>query len=394
MLFQPFKPAGYRRKLFDLILDQKPDFVIANGDHVYFDLPALDRLRENPLLNAASSFIRAMSAVFDPALPVLGSANEAALTIVGDDQIASIYGVRFRSTPIFFITDDHDYFDNDDATRQRVTFPPDAFHRDLRNALQKLYFPEFIVERELGTEIPGLSHQDGVQLSSHFGEIQYGDLFTGLLYDCGGYLDLGAQAGLFPIGVEAWLLKRTKIEDSRHLIHFPSHPLGWTAGKWREWYRDLLVSQGSIVAEVLRDENGNKYMWQEGWWNQHQRLVAMLSAQVERKPIMLTGDLHALGATRIERSGSLDLSSNPVISILPGPVGVGDAGWPSRARGVLAQTPADLVTTGLLGLEERNGYAVLQFDRDRIECQLFRCPEGYVSPSQLNVDVVARLNIG
>jgi phosphodiesterase/alkaline phosphatase D-like protein len=394
MLFQPFKSARYRRRLFDLVLEHEPDLVIANGDHVYFDLPALDRIRENPLLDVMSGFVRAMSAVFDPRLPVLGSANEAALTIVGDDQIASIYGVRFRSTPIFFITDDHDYFDNDDATKERVTFPPDAFHRALRNALQALYFPEFIVEREFGSGFPGLSNRDGVQLSSHFGEIQYGDLLSGLLYDCGGYLDLGAQAGLFPSQVETWLQKRTQIEDSQHLIHFPSHPLGWTAGKWREWYRDLLVSESSIVEAVLRDKDGKKYMWQEGWWNQHQRLVATLSAQTSRKPIMLTGDLHTLGATRIERSGDLDLSSNPVFSILSGPVGVGDAGWPSRARGVFARTPADLMTTELLALEERNGYALLEFDRDRIECQLFRCPQGYVSPSQLRVDLAARINIG
>ena len=392
-LFEPFKPAAYRRRLFDLMLEERPDLVIANGDHVYFDLPAMSRLRENPIVNALSGFVRGMAAAFDPSRPVLGTPNELALATVGDDQIASIYGVRFRSTPIFFITDDHDYFDNDDATTERVTFPPDAFHQSLRNTLQKLYFPEFIVERDPAQDFPGLSTHDAVRLSTHFGEIRFGDLFAGLLYDCGGYLSLGAEARLFPESVERWLLSRTQIEDTQHLIHFPSHPIGWTAGKWREWYRDLLTSDGAIVAEVLRDKNGNKFMWQEGWWNQHQRLVRALTSQSRRTPVMVSGDLHALGATRIERSGELDLQENPLYSILSGPVGVGDVGWPSRARGVQARTPEDLVVSNLLELDERNGFSLLEFDRDQAEANLVGSPSGYVPSTQLTVETAGRVNI-
>ena len=390
-LFEPFKPAAYRRRLFDLILAEDPDLVIANGDHVYFDLPAMKRLRENAVVSALSGFLRGITAAFDSSLPVLGSTNELALTAVGDDQIASIYGVRFRSTPVFFITDDHDYFDNDDATVERVTFPPDAFHRSLRDSLQKLYYPEFIMERDPGPGFPGLSSRADVRLSTHFGEIRVGDLFSGLLYDCGGYLSLGDEAGLVPTIVEEWLLSRTRVEDTRHLIHFPSHPLGWTAGKWREWYRDLLTSSGAIVKEVLRDEDGNKFMWQEGWWKQHQRLVHALSSQKSRKPIMVSGDLHALGATRIERSGGLDLTGNPVYSVLSGPVGVGDLGWPSRARGVSAGTPTDIIATDLLALEERNGFTLLEFDRDQAVSHVLRCPTGYVSAERLTVETALRL---
>ena len=36
-------------------------------------------------------------------------------------QIASIYKTDFRSTPVFFLQDDHDYFDNDDATDEIIT---------------------------------------------------------------------------------------------------------------------------------------------------------------------------------------------------------------------------------------------------------------------------------
>ena len=31
-----------------------------------------------------------------------------------NEQIASLYGTRFK-VPIFFVPDDHDYFENDDA---------------------------------------------------------------------------------------------------------------------------------------------------------------------------------------------------------------------------------------------------------------------------------------
>ncbi|MFP6656023.1 MAG: hypothetical protein VCB25_10385 [Myxococcota bacterium] len=392
-IYHAFKPAAYRRRLFDLILEEKPDLVIANGDHVYFDLPMMDRLNDKPIVGALMSLVAGMSAIFDPALPVLGTANESALTSVGDDQIAQIYGVRFRSTPIFFITDDHDYFDNDDATPERVTFPPDAFHASLRNSLQKLYFPEFIEEPALPEAIPGRITAQGLRLSTYFGEVRYGDLFCGLFYDCGGFLSLGDDAGLVPASVERWLANKTRREDTAHLVHFPSHPMGWSAGKWREWYPDLLTSRGSLVEGVQVDDQGQKFQWQDGWWQQHQRLLRALSDQSRRKPLIVSGDLHALGIARIEASGGLDFSDNPIYSVLSGPVGVGDIGWPSRARGVEPITPAGLKATSLLDLEERNGFSVLDFRRDRIDLEVFRCPAGYVSPSQLTLDSAARIKI-
>jgi hypothetical protein len=395
--YHPFKPAAYRQRLFALMAERRPDLVIANGDHVYLDLSAYERLQDNPFASLLSAVLPGIPGTFDPAMPILGSANERELVSVGDDQIADAYGVRFRSTPVFFITDDHDYFENDDATPEAVTFPPDAFHRALRNALQRLYFPEFIVETDPGTAIPGWTAAGGgddVALSTHFGEIVFGDLFRGLLYDCGGHLSLGAGAGLVPASVEAWLLDRTIHEDTTHLAHFPSHPMGWTAGKWREWYPDFLESTGSIVAAVTRDENGNKYMWQEGWWAQHQRLVAALSSQRRRRALMASGDLHALGVARIERSGELDLSANPVWSVLSGPVGTGEIGWPSRARGVETRAPEALRAAPVLPLDERNGFSVLDFDRNGARVELLRCPEGYVRPSELRLASAVSFTLG
>ena len=75
----------------------------------------------------------------------------------------------------------------------------------------------------------------------------------------------------------------------------------------------------------------DKYMWQAGWWNQHQRLVKSLNAQKQRSGIVLSGDLHAIGHAALERSGDIDLSKHPVHSVLPGTLGTHTAGLLTRA---------------------------------------------------------------
>jgi hypothetical protein len=47
---------------------------------------------------------------------VFGSPNEAVFRRATGPQIIPQYGALFRSTPVFFMQDDHDYFDNDEAT--------------------------------------------------------------------------------------------------------------------------------------------------------------------------------------------------------------------------------------------------------------------------------------
>lgn len=386
-LFEPFRSPEYRSRLFDLALEMKPELVVANGDHVYYDISRMSQLQDHFLGPLITGVLRSVSPRFDDNAPVFGSANEESLIGVGDDQIAQIYGVRFRSTPVFFITDDHDYFENDDATPDIVTFPPPPFHMALRHGLQHLYFPEFPADDPLPAGIPGVETEQGIPVSRSFGEVRYGDLFNGMLFDCGGHLSLdGEQAGLVPDAVERWLVARTQREDTLHHTHLPSHPMGWTAGKWREWYPDYLEHTDSMVRSVEPDEQGNKYMWQEGWWLQHQRLVRALSAQKTRAALTVSGDLHALGAVRMERSGELDLTANPLYGVLSGSPGTGDMGWPSRARGVVARIPRDLEVEALLNLEERNGFSVLDFDRQGCRVATWRCPQGYVAPEELALE--------
>ena len=60
--------------------------------------------------------------------------------------------------------------------------------------------------------------------------------------------------------------------------------------------------------------------------------------------LFVSGDLHALGVGRILRSGSLNLRSNPITTVLAGPLGTGPVGWASvvpRHRAVGADRHRD-----------------------------------------------------
>ena len=117
----------------------------------------------------------------------------------------------------------------------------------------------------------------------------------------------------------------------------PSHPPGYTAGKWREWYPDVVARAGNtgVVTNPLLGElegqlsvEAEKFLWQRGWWLQHQRLLASL-AQRSGLRFVLSGDIHAQGAVAIERSGENDFSSDPLVSVLVGPVSTSTGSWPS-----------------------------------------------------------------
>jgi hypothetical protein len=236
-----FKPVKYRQKLFQLMLQHKPDLVVANGDHIYWDYQSWGTNPDNTLARKAFKLYLDSYDVFDESDAVLGTANEQTLIAVANWQLAKAYGVDFRSTPVAFITDDHDYFDNDDASPELVTFPPNAFHRQLRDVLQSLYFHELIAGDDLPGYIPGQFMAGGVALSKYYGAARFGDFFAGVFYDCGGQMSLfGEQAGLISAAVESWVVDQTRCENTQYFAHFPSHPMGWTAGKWREWSPDSL----------------------------------------------------------------------------------------------------------------------------------------------------------
>lgn len=360
-------PAPYwvsipaRRRLFARALREKPDAMVAIGDHVYWDL-RFGRATGRLPLGQQPWALQLAGAPFNRDIPVLGTPNEAILKRIVDRQIAELYGTLFRSTPVHFIQDDHDYFENDEAIAAGISFPPDDFMTRLARATQHLYFPEHLPNADRPAGLPGASAGDrGAGLSECYGTLRAGNLAELLLYDCRRFQTLrGPHARLVPENVEEWLVRRMGKTPVRHVVNVPSMPIGWSAGKWGEWYPDVLDDNGRLgVAKP-------KYFWQEGWRSQHDRLLTA-SSESDRIALFLSGDLHALAHGAITRNGKADLRGNPVHSVLTGPVSTGPRGWPSSARG----TPP-LVATGLevketLAPLENNGFTLIDFTRDKID---------------------------
>src|ERR1051326_8902835 len=67
-------------------------------------------------------------------------------------------------------------------------------------------------------------------------------------------------------------------QGTDNVVNLPSTPVGWSAGKWGEWYPDLLQPNGKLGIEKP------KYWWQSGWRLQHDRLLKAASA-MQRIPL-------------------------------------------------------------------------------------------------------------
>ena len=361
-----YLPLEIRHRLLARAMSFGPDAVIANGDHIYWDLkPPLGRGKGkngDPL------------GTFNPDDPVVGFENEQILKRVAGPQIAELYDTRFRSTPMYFISDDHDYFENDDAIDRWITFPPENLELQLQRATQHLYYPEFLHDAERPLGLSGSAAGDrSAGLSECFGTLRYGKLLEVLMYDCGRYVSLKDKfAGLIPPDAERWLIKRTQTDDTQHLIHIPSTPFGWSAGKWREWYPDLLeqpAADSPAGTQAFLSTKNPKYMWQTGWFLQHQRLFAAMSSQ-QRAAVAMSGDLHACGWDRLLQSDDLDMRGNAPYMLLHGPIGTKRA-WPSAVRGVGATAATSVTMERNIDPIEKNGFSIIDVTPEQITVRLF-----------------------
>ncbi len=374
-----------RRRLFSRALREKPDAMIAIGDHVYFDLRFGRGTGRAPA--GAQPWARALlGGEFNRDIPVIGTPNEGLLRRAVDRQIADLYGTLFRSTPVHFIQDDHDYFENDEAilapkadssqatvssTIAGISFPPDDFMMRLARATQHLYFPEHLPNGDRPVGLPGASAFDRAPGASEcYGTLRVGNLAELLLFDCRRFQTLrGPYAHLIPANVESWLTRRMRESTAKHVVNVPSMPIGWSAGKWGEWYPDVLDGQGRLG--VAR----SKYFWQEGWRAQHDRLLRACS-DMSRIPLFLSGDLHALGHGAIAQNGSMDLRRNPVHSVLTGPISTGPKGWPSSARGTPPLKATGLDVRETLAPLEHNGFTLIDFEPEKIAFRMYRWKMG------------------
>ena len=381
-----FKPLKFRQKVFAEGLSMNPDFAISIGDHIYWDLrgenaPQIGR--KNKLIKFfLGSYISLIYGSFNRSEKASSSRNEKVLKNIGNEQIASLYGTRFKSTPIFFIPDDHDYFENDDAEKELVTFPADKFSKDVFKKMADLFYP------------PLLDTPDG-KPKRKIGRIRYGNVFEGLLADCAGDMTLGNKnAVLISEQNEEWLSSRIKNSQVKNLAFIPSHPFGYTAGKWREWYPDVVAEEGAtgtVSNELLSETRGSlttdvrKYLWQEGWFLQHQRLIKSIGRRKGSR-FIFSGDIHAIGAASILKSGDIKLK-NEVKTFLVGSVGSSNAGWPSFARGITADNPKSLVCNSIYKTREENGFTFFKFGKESL-AEIISCG-GHDSESGDNGEIVS-----
>jgi hypothetical protein len=356
-------PSALRRRLLRRGLSFKPDALIANGDQIYWDLRAPQSIKRY------DEGLRArIAGTFDRAQPVFGTPNEAVFRRATGPQIIPQYGALLRSTPVFFMQDDHDYFDNDEATDDIITFPPDHFMLELARATRRLYYPEYLPDRNRPLGLPGASAPDRPPgVAEAFGTLRYGKLAEILLYDIRRSQTLNGPSAVFVDGtVETWLKSRMTDRDIIHVVNIPSNPPGWSAGKWGEWYPDILGKDGKLTTDIA------KPYWQSGWLKQHDRLMAEIAAMPGRIPLVVSGDLHAIAEGRMLSCGSLDFGKNPIAVILAGPLGTGDRGWPSAFRGVGASVPGHLHMEENLKPIEENGFIIADFTRESITVRYFR----------------------
>jgi hypothetical protein len=292
-----------------------------------------------------------------------------------DSQIIPTYGTDFRSTPVFFLQDDHDHFDNDEGRDTNVSFPISWFQLQLARATQDLYYPQFLPDPYRPAGLPWSTPER----SESFGTIRYGRLAEVLLYDVRRTMTLGGPTAVFvDREVEGWLLERTASEEVRHVVHAPSNPFGWSAGKWAEWYPDVLQENGALTTSVA------KPYWQPGWLAQHDRLMESIGARADRIPLIVSGDLHALALGRLNRSGDHEFRRNPVTAVLSGTIGTAPGGWPSAFRGVSATASMHLDLDELVSPIEEHGFTLVDFLPDRVELRMFRWDVRVQSPTEID----------
>jgi hypothetical protein len=359
-----FLPAATRNRLLRRALSFQPDAAVANGDHVYWDLLAP---RASPGLGASPEAER-LAGTFTRSAVVVGGTNETVLQRAVAPQIVPVYGTDFRSTPVFFLQDDHDYFENDEATAEIVTFPPTWFMLQLARATQRLYYPEFLPDVTRPASLPWSSAADRpAGVSESFGTLRYGRLLEVALYDVRRTMTLAGPSAVFvDLEVEKWLRMRAASPDVTHFVHVPSNPPGWTAGKWGEWYPDVLGPDNTLTTRVP------KPYWQNGWLTQHDRLMASLSAMRSRTPLVVSGDLHAVALGRMLRSGTLNFGANPITIALSGPVSTSPMLWPSAFRGVGATPPSHLDMREDVRPIEQHGFTIADFLPDRVRLRFFK----------------------
>lgn len=354
-----FLKTEYKHELLKKGLSFNPDVAIANGDHIYWDQLTMDKSTIKKLLKLR---LNSIYGELDLSQSMTSKHNFETIKRIADAQIAELYGCLLRSTPTYFLPDDHDLFENDEAHADLITLPPETYGIDGQATIQNLYYPEFLQDRNRSINLTGAYNEQ----NRNYGTLRYGKLMEALLYDCKRFTSLdGEDAVLVARDAEDWIIDRTTHSNANHLMHIPSTPVGLTAGKWSEWYPEVFQQDGQIGVGAIK-----KLEWQTGWWQQHQRLMSAW-IDSDRIPIFLQGDLHISSYSEINKSGEIDFGTQPVHAIGTGTLGSGTFGFPSSFRGTAGVVPQALQSKQILKPLEKNGFSIIKVTPEKIKISMY-----------------------
>ncbi len=383
-------PLSVRQKIVNRAMDFNPDIVIGTGDQIYYDI----QYGKGPQILGQSRRAVQFNGRFVPSLDVFGTQNEITLKNAVDCQISYLYGTALKSTPTYFILDDHDYFANDEANEKDsfdfsllfvwanpivekgISFPPNDFMMELGRAAQKMYIPEFLPDANRPLTLPDTNLAGrATNTSECFGTLRYGGLVEGLLYDVrryvtGDYMGVAEEnASFIPQSAEDWLIDRMEAEDTDYKVHISPISYGWSAGKWLSWYPDVKTKINGVSTLT---KNEDKYAWQEGWFKQHNRILNASFNMENSTDLFLCGDMHTQAAGYIEQSGNLNFTTDPIPSVLVGSLGANGGSYPSGGlRGIEAMPPIDLEVDEELPSYEKSGFVVADITRDNITVNFY-----------------------
>ena len=190
-----FLPAAVRQRLLRRGLSFAPDALIANGDHVYWDLLAP---RAAPRLGASKAALE--YARFDRDAPVLGGANESALLRAAGEQLLHCTARCVVRRQCFSCKTTTIISTTTKRAMRRLPSRPTISCCNPRGPATPLY-PNSC-DLKISPGIPGSDSPDQSSfrpdgLSESFGTLRYGRLAEVLLYDVRRTVTLAGPTGAF-----------------------------------------------------------------------------------------------------------------------------------------------------------------------------------------------------
>ncbi len=159
-------------------------------------------------------------------------------------------------------------------------------------------------------------------------------------------------------------------------MHIPSLPIGRSTVKWMEWYLDVRNEDG-----VLTKQN-DKYFWQSGSQQQHDRVVHAVSRSRDKKGVFMQGDLYTFAGGKLYRSGNIYLEKNPIEAFIVGPLG--STAFPLGIRGVKVAVPTDRGMDEYFENVEKTGFSILDITEDNIQVRMYKYLSERDEPSMIS----------